>query len=275
MCYVYRPPNSPVAWFNDFNTEIERADNVSNDIIIIGDVNVNFLCNHGIITNVRAKLNDRVQLNNLTQIVNQFTSVTPVTQTLIDHIYVKNVKHVQEVKVPKFTISDHHYAICLTWKKQGVNLNHGPSNLVKYRNMSDFSQEDFVSDLNMYMRLDVETESLEEVVSCMTNSFMEILDKHAPIKQKRMKHYVQPVWFTNDIKQRILARNREKRKGHFQQFKILRNEVVQMVRRAKSLHYHKIIENSKGNSKELWKHMRELTGKKSNKVPMAIKIDDE
>ena len=138
--------------------------------------------------------------------------------------------------------------------------------------MSDL---DFVSDLNMYMRLDVETESLDEVVSCMTNSFMEILDKHAPIKQKRMKHYVQPVWFTNDIKQRILARNREKRKGHFQQFKILRNEVVQMVRRAKSLHYHKIIENSKGNSKELWKHMRELTGKKSNKVPISIKIDDK
>ena len=103
--------------------------------------------------------------------------------------------------------------------------------------MSDFSPDDFVPDLNIYRWLDVETESVDEVVSCMINSIMEILDKHAPIK-----HYVQPVWFTNDIKQRILARDREKHNGYFQQFKILRNEVVKMVRRAKSLHYHKIIE---------------------------------
>ena len=58
VCYVYRPPNSPVAWFNDFNAEIEQTDNISNDVIITGDLNVNFLCNHDIITNVRAKLND-------------------------------------------------------------------------------------------------------------------------------------------------------------------------------------------------------------------------
>ena len=44
-------------------------------------------------------------------------------------------------------------------------------------------------------------------------------------------------------------------------YKKVRNNVVNMVRKAKSQHYHNAIRNSKGSSKVLWKHMRELTGK--------------
>ena len=99
-------------------------------------------------------IQDITQLNNLSQIVNEYTRITANTQTLIDHIYVNNINHVQEVK----------------------------------------------------------------------------------------------------------SRNRAKRNGNVLMYKKVRNNLVNMVRKAKSQHYHNAIRNSKGNSKVLWKHMRELTG---------------
>ena len=95
--YAYRPPNASVSWFEDFNTELERAASFDYDVVLTGDFNVD-LCNTD--SHLTQHVQDITQLNNLSQIVNEYTHITTNTQTLIDHIYVNNINHVQE-KWPK------------------------------------------------------------------------------------------------------------------------------------------------------------------------------
>jgi hypothetical protein len=120
-----------------------------------------------------------------------------------------------------------------------------------------------------------ETVSVDRMVDTITSSFMTALDKHAPIKQKRVKPRVQPVWFNVHIKSAILARNREKKKGNLADYRKLRNKVISMIKKAKTQHYHNALTTSKGNSKMLWRNMRELTGNKSKNTPKVIALDGE
>ena len=58
-------------------------------------------------------------------------------------------------------------------------------------------------------------------------------------------------------------------------YKVKRNKVLTLVRKAKKEHYHNALVNGKGNSKLLWKNIRELTGKKQTCSPVMIKSNDE
>ena len=61
-------------------------------------------------------------------------------------MYVNNVSHIQEVKVPRMTISDH-YAVCMTWKKQNINSDkcRSKNNFITYRDQKNFNYELFIS----------------------------------------------------------------------------------------------------------------------------------
>ena len=202
------------------------------------------------------------------------TRVTSTSQSLIDHIYVTDTNFVQEVKVPKIALSDH-YPVCISWKKSGIIPKNGENNIIIYRDATNFNQTDFINNLNTCL-LDIEQiDEVNEAVNTLTMSFRSTLDKHAVLKQKRVKiNRIQPAWFNAHIKTVILARNKAKRKGNKEEFKLLRNRVVSMIKTAKSQHYRNAINSNKGNSKSLWKHMRELTGQKSVKTPNAITLND-
>ena len=82
LCYIYRPPNAHVSWFHYFNIELERATTFNHDIILTGDFNIDILSSHKSYTAER--LNDMMQLNNLTEIVKEHTRVTDISHTFID-----------------------------------------------------------------------------------------------------------------------------------------------------------------------------------------------
>ena len=116
---------------------------------------------------------------------------------------------------------------------------------------------------------------VNEAVNSLSETFVSVLDDHAVKKQKRIKNRIQPVWFNSKIKEAIVDRDREKRKGNMTAYKGKRNKVLTLVRKAKKEHYHKALVNGKGNSKLLWKNIRELTGSKQTCSPVMIKSNDE
>jgi hypothetical protein len=272
LCYVYRPPNSPVTWFDSFGDQLERAAQFNCETILIGDFNIDAMSNNA--SRIYDQWNDIININNFTQVVTEPTRITERTSTIIDHIYVQNTEHVKEVLVPQISVSDH-FAVCLTWKKRGFYNN--SAKFITYRNMNKFNENMFIDDLNnnIFTHLNDDSNCVNDLVTDLTNNFTSILDKHAPLKEKRIKHITQPIWFNNKIKECILARDRAKRKGQTAQYKKLRNNVVNMVKKAKMAHYHKVINESKGKSRDLWKHMGELRGKTKDKGPSVISIDNE
>ena len=117
--------------------------------------------------------------------------------------------------------------------------------------------------------------SNDVIVENMTKAFLDMLNKHAPIKSKTIRHQNQPALFTKDIKEAILERDRSKKRHKFNEYRNHRNKVVKMIKNAKSKHYHRALSEINGNSKKLWKEMHELSGKKSKASPMSLMIDNE
>ena len=103
------------------------------------------------------------------------------------------------------------------------------------------------------------------------------LNKHAPIKTKRVKTKRMPIWFTQDIVQMQNARDNSKRLKQWTEYRIYRNKTKQLIRAAKRKYFTESVSNSK-DTKHIWAHLRTVNGdtKASSKhLPQVLTIDDK
>ena len=104
--------------------------------------------------------------------------------------------------------------------------------------------------------------------------FLEVLDKHAPLQNKKIKSKSVP-WFTSKIKMLITERDKLKRKAIITKqesdwliYKKARNQTNTELRKAKTDYYSKKIANQRCNPKQAWKTINSLIGK--GKKPTII-----
>ena len=63
--------------------------------------------------------------------------------------------------------------------------------------------------------------------------FLDVINKHAPLKKKQVKHQTLPPWLNTDIKQTMLLRVKFRKQKKFVEYKQQRNRVSYLVREAK------------------------------------------
>ena len=103
------------------------------------------------------------------------------------------------------------------------------------------------------------------------------LDKHAPIKSKRVKTKRLPDWFTTDIRKMQKLRDRCKRLKQWTEYKTYRNKTRKLIRASKRKYFTESISKSK-DTKHIWAHLRTLTGNSSasnKRLPEELIIDNE
>ena len=207
----------------------------------------------------------------LEQMIAEPTRATDTTSTLIDHIYVSQKECIRATKVPKIAISDH-YPTCAVWKlKFSQKQQHTH---IKYRSMKNFNEQKFREDLREvpWHVLDI-FDNPNDALSAWSTLFMDIVESHAPLRSRRVKHPKQPDWMTPDIIQAINERDRLKAAGFHNEVRILRNEVVGLIKEAKKVYYHTMIENQQKNSKALWSYLTDLTPKEKLQEPIFMSSD--
>ena len=137
--------------------------------------------------------------------------------------------------------------------------------------MKRFDGERFNEDLlNMpWERIVLKTDT-NSMWICWKELFLEVLDKHAPIRQIRKRSCSVP-WITADIKELIFHRDKMKRKAmvtkqsvDWDAYKTSRNRVNIALRRGKSEYYRKKTAQQNKNPKEAWKTINDLLGRSSN-----------
>ena len=79
----------------------------NNQIILMGDLNIDFQSDRQYEKSVKTAWQDLVSNYNLNQIVQKPTRVTEQTQSLIDHIYVSSETNISHCCVVKSGLSDH------------------------------------------------------------------------------------------------------------------------------------------------------------------------
>ena len=249
---MYRPPDSRVEYNDRFEDFIENASEEGKEIILLGDFNKNLFED-----NFDREWQNLTLSLGLTQLISQPTRVTPSSKTLIDHIYTSNEDNISYVRVNKQTISDH-YAI---FGNRILNcaVNRHSHQTITYRSFKHFDENAFINDLR-----EVPWEILEsfndvsECVQIWNILFLEIVNKHAPLKQHRVRKENQPEWLSPEIIDCIKERNKCKINGNQRGYVFFRNKVSSMIKVAKNNMYKAKIEKGKDDPRTIWKIFKEF-----------------
>ena len=93
-------------------------------------------------------------------------------------------------------------------------------------------------------------DDVNECVQVWNMLFLEIVNKHVPLKQHRVRKNHQPDWLTPVIIDTIKERNKSKINGN-QSDVLLRNKVSSMIRSAKNNMYKTKIEKGKEDPRKI------------------------
>ena len=153
---------------------------------------------------------------------------------MIDHIYSGAEENISCVAVKKLTIS-YHYAIF--GKHTLTSFGHkGSHHTIKYRSFKTFDENSFKNDLNQVpWEILSSCDDVNEMVCIWNSLFLEVVNKHAPLRQHRVRRPHQPEWLTPEILDHIKERNKCKINGNHDKYVFLRNKVSLMIRLAKTI----------------------------------------
>ena len=120
-------------------------------------------------------------------------------------------------------------------------------------------------------------DNVDDIVDVWNTLFLEILDKHAPIKSHRVKKKYQPEWLSSEILDCMKQRNKNKLNGNISEYKQMRNKVTDLIGIAKKKTYQTKTEEGKSDPRTIWKLFKAfgLKGKgNDNENKFAIKCED-
>ena len=217
-----------------------------------------------------------VQLFDLTQIVSAPTRVTQTSSTVIDHIYTSNPENISETIVPYYAMSDH-FPVCFSRKVNTKILK--PNHITtSYRCFKKFDENLFLTDLSSCLEhFKSDRSTVNEDFAAWHSMFIQCLDKHAPIKIKRVKFSRLPAWYVPEIGEARKLRDKYKHLKNWPEYKKYRNKTRNLIRDAKHKHFTDSIETSKSTC-SIWKHLSAINkGLKSlaKILPNELLINNE
>ena len=183
----------------------------------MGDFNIDYKIRSN------AKWLNLIQLFDLTQIVKDLTRVTETSSTIIDHVYTTNVENIKECFVPTYAVSDH-FPVCFT-RKINSKIHKNEYITTSYRCFKTFDETSFLADLNYGINsFEPSGLTVDDDFLALQSIIIKHLDNHAPVKVRRVKTKRLPDWYTPDIGQVRIIRDRYKRLKEWTEYKRYRNK---------------------------------------------------
>ena len=85
-------------------------------------------------------------------------------------------------------------------------------------------------------------DKVDDMVRTWNYLFLEIVNKHSPIKTNRVKRKHQAEWQTSEILDLMKERDKSKINGKIDEYRILRNKISKMIDKAKKEMYRNKLE---------------------------------
>lgn len=270
LCTAYRPPDCPVACFNnDFSEKYSAALTRGKDVFVVGDLNCDMLKN----SQETSALKDLCSSLNLTQLITSPTRVTKQSSTLLDVILASNTNIVSESEVIENHISDH-YVICTVLN---LKLPKRKPTFVITRSYRDYNPVMFLEDL---AKVQWGHNSLIDDVNGKLNhfnsNFLSVLESHAPIKTIKIRHRHCP-FVDDEVKEAMKKRNRLHKLARqtnnitdWENFRLSRGEVKTRLREAEGKYVQNEIYNNKSPN-AMWKVVRKCVPRNGTSKPVYTK----
>ena len=141
------------------------------------------------------------------------------SSTLIDHIATTNKSNIVTSGVQETSISDNYLVYCVRKFRGASKRQH--RNIIT-RQLKHFDQTEFINDLLFvdWKGIVSNGDDINLIVEQWTKMFSLILDKHAPVRNRRVSEKFSP-WLTKGLKQLSATRDRLKKQAVRSKSKIL------------------------------------------------------
>ena len=261
---IYRPPDSSKHLSKNFDTVLSNLlkdmDSTRKEIIILGDINVDYL------KTTHQSIKDAFILNGFSQLINAPTRVTETTATLIDVIQTNCKNNISYSTVIPAGLSDHDLIGCV---RKMNNVKYQPITIhcrdYKNYNVDAVNNELLNKDWNLLYQMTSPVGAL----SYFTSILKETLDKHATFITKQIKGKPSP-WMTKEltremnIRDQLLRKARKTNKTYdWDVYKRKRNFVKNQVQRLKRNHFKTQLEENATKPDRFWKIVNDIYSTKS------------
>ena len=262
---VYRPPSANNVYYDKFLDMLNDVSTEGKDIILLGDLNLNCL-NHA----SNKTISSLEAMYDMKQLVKSSTRIYPMTnsqgqlyfkESLIDIVLSTLPNFHKCTSVIKSSLSDHFLV------KTKINIQPAiVHKTVTYRDYNKFDADSFTKDL-------LNSNTLKEVTSIQDteyawghfkNIFMNICNKHAPLKTRRVRIRKCP-WINTEILKHIHSRDYAHRKylktkdeNDHKAYKMLRNKTTSLIRNTKRSYYETKINDNSSNPSQMWNIINDI-----------------
>ena len=275
----YRSPDSPAHFFVEFEKIIGSLDAENLEFFILGDLNVNL--DQSSESSNKNTLNEIFDIYGLDQLIQEPTRVTESSSSLIDLCLTNSLTTVVDSGVTHLSISDH----SLIYVVRKAHYVQTDAKIIEARTMRNFNSENFLNDLNQQPWAEVCHNAADpnKMWQIWKSLLMETIDKHAPIRIKRVGKKNSP-WVTGELKRLLFERDSLKKRAVksgdaslWHQYKQFRNRANNEIKRAKRLYFTNNLELHKRDMKKTWKLINDLNSRhcRTTSYIKEIKIDDQ
>ena len=208
---------------------LDKALTISENIILMGDFNIDI--NSNLDKNNTKLINfcDNFSLRNL---INEKTCITKNHQSQIDLFLTNKPRSFHNSSAYETGISDHHKIICSFLKTNFVRLK---PKTIYFRKTKHFNKDLFIKDTQSILN-NLDERDANISYDNLTKSFLNVLNKYAPIKQKTIRGNHAP-FMNKHLSKEIYIRS--KLKNTFQKFPTTENWEIYKKQRNKCVNLRK------------------------------------
>lgn len=270
---IYHSPNGSDASFVDYLEVACTNSVVSDNVIVMGDFNIDVKVNNYIQNKLIRVMNSA----GLKQLVKEATRIVKNSETIIDLVFSNIDIKIEVHHEPKIT---DHSAIILYWDIKEVTRN---TKRIVYRDYKNMKVAEFRKLINDHLNT-IEGNGVDVLANSVVNRIIECLDLTAPQKSIVLREkWKGKQWFSEQVKQLIKQRDAaykvarmSKNGSDWELFRQLRNKTVIVCRKAKRQYLEEKLDKNKKNSKQMWKTLKEmLKGKSVSTEYKEVKIGGE
>ena len=145
------------------------------------------------------------------QPIDRGTRETLTSNTLIDHIASTNKSNIVTFGVHETSISDHYMMHCVRKFRGASRRQHKNISTMQLKN---FNSADFINDILSidWKGIVSNNDDVTVIVEQWTSSFLLILEKHAPLRERRVSEKFSP-WLKKDLKLMSVTRDKLKKQA--------------------------------------------------------------
>ena len=251
---VYRPPssNNLNTFFEELTTCISKAINKYDNIIVMGDFNIDIMTSNSL---GFAKFEEFCDTFNLFNLIKSETCFTSNHKSHIDLFSTNKPLSFKNTNVSETGLSDCHKLISTFLKS---NVSRLKPHKIYYRSYKNFDEEKFMEDVAA-TNFSFKTNDANENYFLLTDKFSKIVDKHAPLKRKVLRGNHAP-FINKELRKAIYTRTRLKNKFNkipSEENKILykkqRNICVSLRKKAIKRYFSEIASKGIMTNKDFWK----------------------